>query len=370
MSTTESQQLEGWIDVRVASDSVFFGSHAPIEVRDGSLRLVKEADPYEMLKVPVGLYEVSAVLGDGQRHSRLVQVRDNETARVDLGQATAEPMSGVEPEPPAANIQRAVFTRQYQERLLAGNEPGVESPFEFLEARGAEMVRQTRTLWLFECAPDLDEVASADFRIAGERISVSLPISPSGPTPSGICAVRIEEDRHGQHAQAWISPERTVANSMQNMLASGFLLEAADIANDAIELLRDKYQDPVGAALGALILGKVGRLRDYQSWLENLARDFAWLPDGKILLAALLFKDFETQERAIELTLAASLQRVLYSETYSLLLDVIRRWPRDSYREERRGVLDALAETTPYVDWEAICLSHGYGEEAGGGEGE
>jgi hypothetical protein len=364
--TTGTTRRDGEIRVDIRSDSVYFGSHAPVEVRDSRMRVVHRSQTDRTFKVPFGLYEVSVVLGDGQRHSQLIQVKGTAPTPVTFEQQAE---ADVPPSVPAAGeapaYQRPRYTKQSEKRLLEEPADEPDIPVEFLEATGAIMERQTRTLWIFQCEPVLEEVASAVFRVGDERITVSLPISPIEYTPSGLCAVRMEPDKRGIHAQAWISPERTVANAMQNMLASGYLLEAADVAKEATDLLRDKYSDPTGAALGALILHKVGRLQEREHWLGNLAEDFQWLPDGKILLASLLFKAPDRQEEAIQLALAASRQRVLFSENYSLLLDIIRRWPRDSYRTERDEAMGHLAETTPYIDWESICLSHGRAPEGG-----
>ncbi len=61
----------------------------------------------------------------------------------------------------------------------------------------------------------------------------------------------------------------------------------------AARLLLTKYSDPVAAALGGLILYRLGRLAERQEWVENLSRDFGWLRDGQILCAAFLSRDEE-----------------------------------------------------------------------------
>ena len=129
------------------------------------------------------------------------------------------------------------------------------------------------------------------------------------------------------------------------------------VANDAVQLLRDKYQDPTGAVLGGLILLKTGGLQQWKGWVENLARDFPWLPDGKVMFARLMF-DFESaNDTALQQALAASRQRMLYTESYSLLLEMLRRWPREGDRDARREAVGRLSVDAPYLDWESICLS-------------
>jgi hypothetical protein len=249
------------------------------------------------------------------------------------------------------------------------DETELESEARLIEVNGASLFRESPGLWVFGCEmqPDLDAVPTAVIQIGDRMTRISLPINPKAGSavfnPDNSCVVKVEETRTGAHVHAWISPERTVANALQNALASGYVLRAAEVADEAVELLRDKYSDPIGAALGGLILHKVGRLEKRIRWVENLARDFDWLPDGKVMLAHLLQNDESALDRALELAIQASAQRMLYAESYSLLLDLLRRWKRESDREVRKQPTDELASVAPYIDWESICLSQVIEEE-------
>jgi hypothetical protein len=170
--------------------------------------------------------------------------------------------------------------------------------------------------------------------------------------------VRIDEAAGGARAGAWISPERTVGNALQNMLGTGHFGQAAAMADKAIELFRSKYEDPTAAALGALVLQRAGRLDRFRSWVENLARDFPWLPDGKVLLAAQLVGTRSERERARALVAQASTQRILYTESYSILLGLLRRWPDMEERSALGAEAARLGKRAPDTDWDSICLSH------------
>ena len=232
-----------------------------------------------------------------------------------------------------------------------------ELEVQLVDVQGANTVRETRTLWIFECQPDVDQVPAATVRIGDTLTEISLPTSPGGvPTPN-LCAVRVEDSTTGPSATAWISPERSLANALQNMLASGKVLHAAHMADQATELLHDKYSDPTGATLGALILHKVGRLNRLQSWVENLVNDFGWIPDAKVLLAVMLLDDRSDLQGALDLATEASQQRMLFTECYSILLDLLRRWPKKYEWELRQPSLMALTERSSYIDWESICLT-------------
>lgn len=362
----------GSVSVSVESESHYFGYAVPIEIRDASMQLIKRG-PFRSLDLPAGLYQVSAVLEDGREHSRLVQVRGGANTVVRFGTrrpASTGPVSKVDTAalPTAGSAMTFAKSSVLQQRSMrfteradaedgpAAAEEAGTTPASLVDVQGAHLKRQTSTLWIFECAPMVTAVSTATMQVGKRRWSISLPTSPSMGAPN-LCAVRVDPAPSGAHVTAWVSSERTVANALQNMLASGQLASAATMADEATRLLRDKYEDPTGATLGALILRRVGRLSRYESWMENLARDFAWIPDGKILLASLLFERRSDLDRAHGLALQAAKQRILYTESYSILLDLLRRWPREADRSGHADAMARLAAHSPYIDWNSTCFS-------------
>ena len=79
--------------------------------------------------------------------------------------------------------------------------------------------------------------------------------------------------------------------------------------------------------------------------------------DGKILLASLLVNRQENLDRAWQLLQEASEQRILYTESYSILLGLLRRWPREDESVSRQEIIAEVAWHSPYIDWDSICLS-------------
>ena len=63
------------------------------------------------------------------------------------------------------------------------------------------------------------------------------------------------------------------------------------------------------------------------------------------------------------LAIQAGAQRMLYTESYSLLLDLLRRWPDKTDHEARYQAMDRLASTASQIDWDSICLSEVIGKE-------
>jgi hypothetical protein len=352
---------EGTLFVEITSESSSYGYNVPVEVRDSAMRMIKVPGYERRFELPIGLYEVSAVLEDGRLHKQLVQIKEQEETIARLGfveDTPAPPVMTLSTEgEDYSSYERPRYTQKLEQ--LTDSETGYlsELPVHLIEVNGARLHKEGRRHWIFECTAELESVANALFQVGDKKVRISLPVSSQGGFPNNSCVVKVEENPSGVLVNAWISKERTIANALQNMIASGYLFKAADMAKDAVELLREKYTDPTGAALGVLILFKVGQCVRWMSWLENLARDFDWLPDGKVILAKLLYDNDTDMGRALDLAIRASSQRMLYSESYSLLLDLLRRWPEATDDMARRQAVDRLASQASNMNWGSICLS-------------
>jgi hypothetical protein len=141
------------------------------------------------------------------------------------------------------------------------------------------------------------------------------------------------------------------------MLKNGQIMKAAEVASHALETLIKVYPDPTGALLAALILYKTGQLDEYsKQLLVGLADDHSWLPDSNIILA-LHLASTNRSEDALKLACAASKQRILLTENFSLLLDLLRYWPDATHNEQRNAALTRLAKIAPFVSWESMYLT-------------
>ncbi|QRN83178.1 hypothetical protein JR338_12375 [Chloroflexota bacterium] len=355
---------KGEISINIQSNSWLVSDVASVEIRDSQLRLVEREGSTRKFTLPKGLYEVSAVLEDGHRYKQLVIVQAGKKVNVDLIPSKVEHIQEgplVEPEPEMPKYKRPRFTQAMNEIDNQGQQLlDTESP-QLLEVKGASLLRESQFLWVFGTEQKPEAVPTAEIGYGGHKYCISLPISPEHVFPENSCVVKIDKTRTGPKINAWIAKERTEANALQNMLASGYPIDAANVASSAMELLESKYSDPTGAALGALILFKVGKLGDRVDWLRNLAHSFDWLPDGKVLYAKQLFNDEAHREEAIQLGIEASFQRMLYTECYSILLDFLRRWPEDDiishYDKARWDAIEQLASRSTDLDWESICLT-------------
>jgi hypothetical protein len=103
----------------------------------------------------------------------------------------------------------------------------------------------------------------------------------------------------------------------------------------------------------------MGLLGARSSWIQNLARDFSWLPDGRALLASLLRHSPSLEERrfGLNMLLEAASELPLYTDGLSLLIELLRRWPDEDSKNVRYGMLDKLADHSAYADWDSVNLS-------------
>ena len=353
---------DGTLQVDLRSDSYFIRENMPIEVRDSKMTLIHRTNDERYFTLPAGLYEVSAFLEDGRKHSQLVQVKEGQNTPVEFS---------IDTENRATKMSKGSSVMLETLSVTAAmSQPDDELSYDLsphlIDVDGATLVTQISAGLVFECETPPQVVPTALMSFANKQYRISLPVSSDSPIPEeNTCIVGIEETSQGPHLHAWISPTRKVANALQNMLTSGYVIHAGNAAEEAVDLLRSKYSDPTGAALGAIILHKVGRLRKRTSWVRNLARDFDWLPDGKVFLAILTID--EDKDEALEYALRASKQRMLYTESHSLLLDILRRWPKKDHDDDDKArihnAIRRLSVKSPYIDWDSICLSYSVEEE-------
>ena len=391
------------VNVEIESPSMLFKHSTEIEVRDSELNLLKTTMP-GTVKLPEGLYEFSAVLESGQRANQVVHVnKGHAPASVRLGfqqgkeklpGSALEDMDQEQKKEFVENTQNSlasrikdfgvlklghfIFRDGYQFAGLFSSSNIVESVSLFLEGfddtkitnLDAEVLSYEHVTMksidghklTFVCEQELSEVPSVKVRLAGKVVEISLPCSFQEP-PSNLCTLNLEEVDDKPIAIASVAPQRTVASAIQNMMIHGHIFKAQHLVEDANELLLYKYQDSVAAALGGIVLSKFNMLRQRISWVKNLAGSFSWLPDGKVLLATLYAESSEELGKARTLAIEASKQRFLYTETYSLLLRLLRHWPDREQDEALQGAFEKVAGMSAYVDWSSVYFTNIVNEE-------
>lgn len=329
----------GTLNVRLDIDSWFLKGNLPVEIRDGRLTLIERATGDTTRELPEGLYRISAMLDDGSMHEQIAQVRAGASTDVVFQQVgeteTRGSAAGHDIELPTDGLESLTLQLEHVEGA-------------HVHSRGAER-------WTFDPDPDPKAIPFARFSLPDRIVEVSLPINPLSGPPLSLCSVRYDEP--GLAVE--LAPERTVASTVFGLIRSKEVLRGLEIVTQTTSLLRDKYRDPVGAALGGLLLQRLGHLEERANWVDNLAQDFAWLPDGRILKSALdgNSEDGAIRRAALDAVLAVSTERPLFTDAFSLLLQTLRRWPDGDRHDERRQALARLAPDTAKVDWQQVVFT-------------
>jgi hypothetical protein len=351
-----------YLDVTAETDSNFLRTHTPYIVRDARMAVVHEGTTGDApVELPPGLYSVEMLAPSGAPVRSVIQLSPGETANVPtLGERVAEPVNVPAPEkknfppPPPPMPPMARSDVEIAEQLPTGGAA------QLIATKLCTSEPVADASWRFSTDQALRAVPTAAFSLGDRRIEMSLPLNPLGGSPelSG-CQVSGVWEAGRQRLRMSFAPGRRLCVAMDGLLRHNTESAAADLFDGASDLLLGKYSDPPGAALGGLTLHRLGRLPERRGWIGNLSDDFGWLPDGQILHAALLMKEPEPPDRTrgLDILLAATANRPLYTDGLSLALELLRRWPDDDRVDERTERLNRLAVYSAYAEWDSINLS-------------
>lgn len=334
----------GVLQIEIDSKLYYRGEGIRVEIRDSDLILIQPATTQRHFDLPYGLYEISAVLEDGKRTTKVAEVDGKHPNRIKL-----EPNLPVEPLASKNDIDflSASEFRQFQT---------VKTDMEIVDISSDVTVYEVESHWILRHSEKMVQVPVATILRAESTVQASLPISAGDHRFSVTCHVTRQSGPSFGPVQIKISQSRSIASAMERMVEAGQFESATRLANKALETLLMKFIDPTGAALAALILHKADRLDDKLSLLISLVKRFGWLPDGKILLALQLARLPGQREKAMQLACQASNQRILFTENFSLLLDLLRYWPEESDSSARNEALSRLSKRAPFVDWRSTYL--------------
>lgn len=370
--------VTGTLVVRYSSGSMLLTGAMPIEVRDRHHALVRVVTgPETRLALSPGLYSVTAILENGERDTRVVDVQSGRAESIEFAVSAGE-----------VYLERAIARGAPLRRLVdaaaasrgsatatapgsafeigagaaAGTSTATASGVALLPPGQRDAYAIDATTWLAASSPGLeltregdgvveiahhaeaDEVAWIEVLRGGELIWLALPLSRHSDE-ARRCTLRFGA---GGAPRIELPAARRVTRALHGMIESGKLGPAIELADHSAALLASKYQDPIGAAYGGLMLQRFGALDRHADWVENLARDFAWLPDGQILLAAVLARRDPARGLAALLD-ATRTPCTVFSDAFSLALSLLRRWPGDDGRCEAR--LAELAPATARYDF-------------------
>jgi hypothetical protein len=378
-SRDPSSKQPGTLEFEVHSESWLMQTSLPYIIRDSRLAVVREGTVRDgSTDIPEGLYSIDVMTPSGAPIALPVQVRAGETTLVEVANQTAvghivtphgakhlsRPWSQHESNVDIFVSQTGAFDPQSID-VEAVSDPvskfGVISTTrcEVAEIYSARFV--IAPLKGLDDGGTLDAVPTAIFSLGDRQYEMSLPLNPHGERGMAECEVaRVREYGRDRLRMSFV-PGRDVCAMMDGLLRNDTAHTAVDLVDAGSELLFEKYADPAGAALGGLALHSIGRLTRRHQWVENLAADFPWLPDGQILCAAVLIANPEAAERTrgLEMLLNATMRRPLYTDGLSLAMDLLRRWPDDvpEYLRYREAQLYGLAHLWRSAEWDSVNLT-------------
>lgn len=256
-----------------------------------------------------------------------------------------------------ASFRKSV--RMVWDRLIAeaGGEDQLEPKAQLMAVDDADLIDRARDSLEF-VGNGSDRIPVARFEVADAILHVALPIANDTDT----CTVYVGSELIGPAGgvRIEVSEYRPMVRSMLNLIDAGRTHQAANLAKDARELLREKYADPIGATLGAYLLYQLGRLEQepLAGWADNLMTNprFSWIPDTQILKVALNTSRGEFNPDDYETLIQCSKKPVLFTVAYSMMVSSLRSWRgelSDAHQEEGRKALAGLAAQNTRIDWSA-----------------
>lgn len=351
--------------------------HSAMEfnVYDGKLRHVGILKPYgdPLTELKPGPYKITGELPDGTKEEKIIILGDSPQTiefEYDFGNAGPPMMatSSAPPESGSRNINKQVFaankvpihrgiTRNFPVPMpVPPPRPQSLAP-RLLSVTGAEYEQIGEGHWTFR-GHRRDRVSLATFQSGDAKLLVSLPITDSENMPLE-CDVHLREGPSDRwDVRLDVSPNRPLVRSMLNLLDAGKLTHAGKMAGEARDLLFHKYTDPVGALLGALILFNLGRLdeRPLSDWAQNLFNNFNWLTDVSILHVAMNTQSGDYNDADFDRLIEASFKPVIFSEIYSMMVSLLRRWPTELSGDQLAARAAAMARLAPIntrINWSA-----------------
>lgn len=294
-----------------------------------------------------GIYSVSATTPSGSRVQRVVEVTQDETQDITL------PLHNVSPR---EDYEWAYMTQKRTRRALLQEETGRQEKLKDTWFRlWWKLGNSYQVMDLnYESHPtpngkfihiQVMQEGVAAIQVGGPEVPwkcVSIP-------PLTSCNVLIQASpKHSRHPlDVTVASENPVLEGLLALLRRGEVNTAKVIEQDqaqmAEEMVFDKRQDPVAAAVGGYFLLRINDHQRLHNWANNLANWFRWMPDGAIIHAWQLIAAYRENSGAeasqldlARLRLIEGVKRgyPIYSEGLRLLRDGLLLFDREADRED------------------------------------
>src|SRR5215208_2963013 len=321
-----------------------------VEIRDHNLRLLEQAQPGDEIQLDEGLYLASVVLPSGEAEQQAIQVTSGQAVDIHLGPdetTLAENPSATHQAALEADLPRdLVFPlgapsepvappQDWFGRLLRTSDGAPIQADKTFHARGHAPQKFSDVTDLMCAVPQATEYGLVYLQVA---VPGRVPFNCVLPVVAGRgpqqCRVRVVATGDAIRATA-LPLGNELTESIAAYLATGHLRQAAHAVANAKGLLFEKLSDPVGAALGAYALLRLGRLDEVDHWVDNLATWIPQLPDGAVIAAEQAARAGRTEEA--ERWLAAAVQRgtPMFADGLSVLVSRLRPLCADVKADER-----------------------------------
>jgi len=379
------------VDLQLTADGLGADSLHDVvifKVFDGGLNFVGSLKPNDqpISDLSPGAYKITAEMPNGETRERFVVLGEKAITvkfELDLSGSSSDlfakyishPVSkeiliGSSVGGPQINIEHMIGTRAISKTQspvfkeispITVNLPISVQPYEgsikLETVDGAVSKMISPGHWTF-FGTSREGVSRAQFITARGKIFTALPVTDAARPLQ--CDVFINPTTHNEELEVRIeiSPKRPMVHSMLNLIDMGKTYEAGQLADNARLLLYEKFSDPVGATLGAMILFQLGRLdeRPMADWAQNLFSKFRWITDVDILKVATNVSHSEYTSEDYETLLACSEKPVIFTAIYSLMVKNLRSWGGDLSAEQknlRTKALERLASINTQIDWSA-----------------
>jgi hypothetical protein len=183
-------------------------------------------------------------------------------------------------------------------------------------------------------------------RVDGGAAIVEFSVGPDQPLDADEAIARPDVP----WAVSTIARDDRVA-SVLSYFAAGDETAASFLASTALDLLFGKMINPFAATAGAYVLvdawlrerGRQPQVANWLNWIDNLAKWFAWLPDGEILRGTVALADDASKARAAFVE-AERRGLPVYTAGVQRLADGLTRIANQDKADGRedRAVIDAL----------------------------
>lgn len=132
-------------------------------------------------------------------------------------------------------------------------------------------------------------------QIGGSKVTWRFVALPGNGRARVLITPKDSSDPRADELKVVVTGFRSGAETLLEFLSRDAIRSmnaVADPVNVARELLRSKFDDPVGAVAAAYFLLRVNAADEVPlAWFENLSRYFRWLPDTAIVHCARLLRD-------------------------------------------------------------------------------